>query len=62
MVLIVRSNIKKVVKELQGKDVEITSIAEEVGMAMERKVEEMLRDAIKRAKENHRRTLHARDL
>ena len=62
MVLIVRSNIKKVVRELQGKDEQITSVAEEVGIAMERKVEEMLRDAIKRAKENHRRTLHARDL
>jgi histone H3/H4 len=47
---------------LQGKEEEITSVAEEVGIAMERRVEEILRDAIKRAKENHRRTLHARDL
>ncbi len=62
MALIIKSNIKKVVKELQGKDIEITSIAEEVGRGMEIKVEEMLRDAIKRAKDNHRRTLHARDL
>jgi histone H3/H4 len=61
MALIVRSNIKKVVKDLD-KDGEVTSVAEEVGMAMERKVEEMLTDAIKRAKANHRRTLHARDL
>lgn len=62
MSLIVKSNIKKVVKELQGKDEGITSVAEEVGMAMEIKVEDMLRDAIKRAKDNHRKTLHARDL
>jgi histone H3/H4 len=31
-------------------------------MAMERKVENMLNDAIERAKENGRRTLQARDL
>ena len=62
MGLIVKSNIKKVVKELQGSDEQITSVAEEVGTALERKVEDLLANAIKRAKENHRRTLHARDL
>lgn len=61
MALIVKSNIKKVVKELD-KENSVSSVAEEVGMALERKVEEMLRDAIKRAKENKRRTLQARDL
>lgn len=61
MALIVRSNIKKVVRELD-KEGDVSSVAEEVGMAMERKVENMLAEAIKRAKENHRRTLHARDL
>ena len=62
MTLIVKSNIKKVVKDLQGNNEEITSVAEEVGMALERKVEEVLRNAIERAKKNKRRTLHARDL
>ncbi len=62
MSLIVKSNIKKAVKDLQGKDEEITSVAEEVGTALERKVEEVLRDGIKRAKANGRRTLQARDL
>lgn len=62
MGLIIKSNIKKVVKELQGQEEEVTSVAEEVGRAMERKAEEMLRDAIKRAKANQRRTLQARDL
>jgi len=76
MTLIVKSNIKKVVKELQrikdsqssAKNVErdkensVSSVAEEVGMALERKTEEVLRDAIKRAKANGRRTLQARDL
>jgi histone H3/H4 len=61
MALIVKSNIKKVVKELD-KENAVSSVAEEVGMAMERKVEEMLAEAIKRAKANQRRTLQARDL
>lgn len=61
MGLIVKSNIRKVVKELD-KENAVSSVADEVGMAMERKVEEMIRDAIKRAKENGRRTLQARDL
>jgi histone H3/H4 len=59
--LIVKSNIKKVVKELD-KENKVPNVAEEVGMAMERKVENMLNDAIERAKENGRRTLQARDL
>lgn len=62
MAIIVRSNIKKVVKELQGKDGEITSVAEEVGLELEKVVEDILRKGIARAKANHRRTLHARDL
>lgn len=62
MALITKSNIKKTVKELQKGNEEITSVAEEVGFALERKVEEMLTDAIERAKANKRRTLHSRDL
>lgn len=65
MTLIVKSNIKKVVKELQKNSQDkntITSVAEEVGTALERKVEEILNEAIKRAKANSRRTLQARDL
>ena len=61
MTLIVKSNIKKVVKDLD-KENSVSSVAEEVGMALERKVEEILRDAIARAKANKRRTLQARDL
>jgi histone H3/H4 len=62
MTLIVKSNIKKTIKDIQRGNEEITSVAEEVGMALERKVEEMLVEAIERAKANKRRTLHARDL
>jgi len=61
MALVVKSNIKKVVKELDKEKV-VPNVAEEVGMALERKVEEMLSEAIKRAKANGRRTLQARDL
>ena len=62
MVLIVKSNIKKVVKEIQGKEENISSVAEEVGLELEKKVEDILRDGIKRAKANGRRTLQGRDL
>ena len=61
MALIVKSNIKKVVKELDKED-SVSSIADEVGMALDKKVEEVLIDAIERAKANKRRTLQARDL
>lgn len=61
MGIIIKSNIRKIVKELD-KENAISSIADEVGTALERKVEEILRDGIKRAKENKRKTLQARDL
>ncbi len=61
MSLIVKSNIKKAVKELDKENF-VSSVAEEVGMALERKTEEILTDAIKRAKANGRRTLQARDI
>ena len=61
MGLIVRSNIKKVVKELD-KENGVSSVAEEVGIALEKKVEDLLEAAIKRARANGRRTLQARDL
>ena len=62
MVLVVKSNIKKVVKDLQGENEEVTSVAEEVGFELDKKVEEILERAIERAKANKRRTLQARDL
>ena len=62
MTLIVKSNIKKVVKEIQGKIEDISSVSEEVGLELEKKVEEILGKGIKRAKANGRRTLQARDL
>lgn len=61
MSLIIKSNIRKVVKELDKENV-ISSVADEVETALDRKVEDILKDAIKRARENKRRTLQARDL
>ena len=61
MVLIVKSNIKKVVKELDKENV-VSSVAEEVGTALEKKTEDILKEAIARAKANGRRTLQAREL
>ena len=61
MGLIIKSNIRKVVKELD-KENSVSSVADEVGVAMERRVEEMLDRAIGRAKANGRRTIQARDL
>ena len=61
MALIIKSNIRKVVKELDKED-SVSSVADEVGPALDRKVEDILEAAIKRAKANGRRTLQARDL
>ena len=61
MALIVKSNIKKVVKELD-KENAVSSVAEEVGVGLEKKVEAILVDAIERAKANGRRTLQSKDL
>ena len=61
MSLIIKSNIRKTVKDLD-KENSISSVADEVETALDRKVEEILRDAIERAKANKRRTLQARDL
>jgi len=61
MVLIVKNNIRKVVKELD-KNNSVSSVAEEVGLELEKKVEDILEKAIDRAKANNRRTIQARDL
>lgn len=61
MALIVKSNIKKVVKELD-KENSVSSVSEEVGLELEKKVEDILHSAINRAKANGRRTIQARDL
>jgi len=59
--LIVKSNIKKVVKELD-KENKVPNVADEVGQGLEDVVRDILKKGIERAKANQRRTLQARDL
>jgi len=59
--LIIKSNIRKVVKELD-KENSISSVADEVERELEHKIKDILAQAIKRAKGNNRRTIQARDL
>ena len=59
--LIIKNNIKKAVQELD-KEKQITSVADEVAGALAMKMEDVLRDAIRRAKLNNRKTLLARDV
>ena len=61
MGLINKSQVKKVVKELDKEDA-IGSVGEEVGTVLEKTVQEILEKGIERAKENKRRTLQGRDL
>ncbi len=52
--LIIKSNIKECVSEL--------NVASDVADALNKKVEQLLKEASERAKANGRRTLQARDL
>jgi len=61
MGLINKSKIRERVKELD-KENKVSSVADEVEVELERKVDSILEDAIKRAAENQRRTILARDL
>jgi histone H3/H4 len=59
--MIIKSQIRKKVKELDKEGI-IGNVAEEVESALDKKVEDILIEAIKRAKANQRKTLLARDL
>ena len=61
MALIIKSNIRKVVKELD-KDGRISSVADEVEIELDKKAEDILAKAIDRAVANNRRTIQGRDL
>jgi histone H3/H4 len=52
--IVVRTKIKDYVKDM--------NVAGEVGDALDKAVEEILRKAVERAKANSRRTLQARDI
>ena len=59
--IIVRSKIREVIKKLDEENA-ISSVANEVELALEKEVEDMLMKAIARTKANQRKTLLARDL
>ena len=59
--LVIKNNIKKAIKELD-KDGQIGNVASDVAIELQRKTEEILKEGIKRAKANNRRTLFGRDL
>jgi len=59
--LIVKSNIKRAVKDLD-KENKVPNVADEVGQELEEIVKNVLKKGIERAKANQRRTLQARDL
>ncbi len=59
--LIIKSNIKKVVKEID-KEENVPNVAGDVAEELNKKVIEILEKAVDRAKKNQRRTLYARDL
>lgn len=62
MSVVNKSKIREKVKELQKGNIEVSFVADEVETRLEIVVEEILEKAIKRAKENGRKTLQARDL
>jgi histone H3/H4 len=59
--IIIKSKIRELVKKLDSEQ-SVTSVAEEVETELEKKVEDILKKGIERAKANQRRTLLARDL
>lgn len=54
MALVVKSSIRKYLDGL--------NLGEDLGIELERKIDEMLRKAVERARANGRRTVYARDL
>lgn len=61
MNIIIKSNIKKMVRELEPTNA-ISSVTKEYKERLEKKVIQLIEDSIERAKENRRRSLQARDL
>ena len=59
--LVIRNNIKKFIKDMD-KDENITSMSSDVGIELQKKVEELIIKGMERAKANNRRTLYGKDL
>jgi len=61
MGIIIKSKVRDIVKKLDPQGA-VSSVAEEVEAELDKKVEEMISNGIKRARANQRKTLLARDL
>ena len=59
--LIIKNNIKKAVEEID-KEKSITSVSADVSIELQKRIDELISNGIKRAKANNRRTLLGRDL
>ena len=59
--LIIKNNIKDAVKEID-KENSISSVGVDVAIELQKKVEDLIEEGIKRAKANNRRTLLGRAL
>ena len=59
--IIVKSKIKEIVNKLDEEN-KVNNISDEVAEELEKKVEDILKKGVDRAKSNQRRTLFARDL
>jgi len=58
--IVIKSKIREVVNETGTK--EIQNISEDVAEALDLRVREMIKEGVKRAEENHRKTLYGRDI
>lgn len=58
--MIIKSKIREVVESTGTK--EVNNISEDVCEALDKKTREMIKEGVKRAEANHRRTLYGRDI
>jgi len=58
--IVIKSKIREVVNETASK--EIQNVSEDVAEALDRRVREMIKEGVKRAENNHRKTLYGRDI
>jgi histone H3/H4 len=58
--IIIKSKIREVVESTGTK--EVNNISEDVADALDKKVRELIKEGVKRAEDNHRKTLYGRDI
>ena len=58
--VIIKSKIREIVDSTGTKEVQ--NISEDVAEALDKRVREMIKAGVKRAEDNHRKTLYGRDI